>query len=353
MRLPARPTTLGDLARRLEAEVCGDPNLTITGAAVLEDARPGDLVRVESERWLAPAEASPAAALIVPADLPSVSRPALRVADPALAFARAMEILYPASALPPGVHPTAVLGPEVVMGEGCAVGPHAVIGAGVRLGRGVIVHPHVVIGEATQIGDDTILFPRVTLYPYLSVGRRVRIHAGAVIGADGFGYLVSREGHRKRPHVGTVVIEDEVEIGANSTIDRATTGVTRIAAGTKIDNLVQIGHNCQVGRHCLIAAMTGLAGTVTTGDLVVLGGHVGVRDNVRLESGVTVTGYSGVWGDLRQPVQYSGSPARPHRRQLQVQAALQRLPELARSLADLARRVARLESRGKDADVIE
>jgi UDP-3-O-[3-hydroxymyristoyl] glucosamine N-acyltransferase len=245
------------------------------------------------------------------------------------------------------------VGPDVTLGEGCAVLPFAVIGAGVRLGRGVVVHSHAVVGEGSVVGDETVLFPRVTLYPYVSIGRRVRVHAGTVIGSDGFGYLPLREGHLKRPHVGTVVVEDDVEIGANATIDRATTGVTRIGAGTKIDNLVHIGHNCQLGRHCLIAAMTGLAGTVSTGDGVAIGGHVGVRDNVELAAGVVVTGYSGIWGDLRSPGLYSGNPARPHRGQLHAQAALQRLPALLRTVAELARRVARLESRVKDTDMDE
>jgi UDP-3-O-[3-hydroxymyristoyl] glucosamine N-acyltransferase len=352
-RLPVRPATLGEIARSLEAKLEGDPGLMITGVAGLEDARPGDLVRVEGPRWLALAQGSPAAALIVARDLPGVHRPALRVSDPALAFARATELLYPPLPVSPGVHATAVIDPGVELGEGCAVREHAVIGAGARLGRGVVVHAHVVIGEGVEVGDETMLFPHVTLYPYVSVGRRVRIHAGSVIGADGFGYLMSAQGHRKRPHVGSVVIEDDVEIGANTSIDRATTGVTRIGAGTKIDNLVQIGHNCQLGRHCVIAAMSGLAGTVRAGDFVAMGGFTGVRDNVRLESGVTVTGFSGVWGDIRSPGLHSGTPARPHRAHLQVQAALQRLPALVRLVSDLARRVARLESRSKDADVTE
>lgn len=353
MRLPVRPITLGALAEQLGAMLEGDPDLPITGAAVLEDARPGDLVRVEGERWLAAAQASPAAALIVPWDLPGVSRPALRVEDPALAFARALELLYPPLSAPSGIHPTAVVSPQATLGEGCVVMAHVVIGDGARLGRNVVLHPHVVIGEGAWVGDESVLFPHVTLYPYVSLGKRVRVHAGSVIGADGFGYLPTPQGHRKRPHVGSVVIEDDVEIGASVCIDRATTGVTRIGKGTKIDNLVQIGHNCRVGPHCLLVSLVGLGGTTTLEEGVVLGGHVGVRDNVRLTKGVTVMGYSAVWGDQPRPGLISGNPARPHRRQLQVQAALQRLPELARTVADLVRRVARLESGRKNADVTE
>jgi UDP-3-O-[3-hydroxymyristoyl] glucosamine N-acyltransferase len=357
LSFPARPpvaaTTLGALARHLGASLEGDPDLPITGAAGLEDARPGDLVRVDDERWLAAAEASPAAGLLVAPALTGVTRPSLRVGDPRGAFARALAFLYPPPPILPGVHPTAVIGEGVTMGEGCTVMAGAVLGARARLGHGVVVHPHVVVGEEVEIGDESVLFPNVTLYPRVSIGRRVRLHAGVVIGADGFGYISGQSGHEKIPHVGTVIIEDEVEVGANVTIDRATTGATRIGAGTKIDNLVQIGHNCRIGRHTLLVALVGIGGSSTLEDGVVLGGHVGVADHLRLASGVMVAGYSAVWGDVDKPGTVSGIPARPHREQLQVQAALQRLPNLARTVRDLARRVTRLESREKTADVHE
>jgi UDP-3-O-[3-hydroxymyristoyl] glucosamine N-acyltransferase len=342
-RPPAAATSLGMLASLLDATLEGDPDLPITGAAGLEDACPGDLVRVEDARWLAAAEVSPAAALLVPLDLPGVSRPALRVADPRRAFISALACLYPPAPVSPGVHPSAVIGEGVSMGEGCAVMAYAVVGARARLGRGVVIHPHVVLGEDVEVGDESVLFPNVTLYPRVSVGRRARLHAGVVIGADGFGYVSGPRGHEKVPHVGTVIIEDDVEVGANVTIDRGTTGATRIGAGTKIDNLVQIGHNCQVGQHGLLVAMVGLGGSTTLDDGVVVGGHAGLNDHIHLVSGVIVGGHSAVWGDVKTPGIVSGDPARPHRQQLRVQAALQRLPELARTVADLARRIARLE----------
>jgi UDP-3-O-[3-hydroxymyristoyl] glucosamine N-acyltransferase len=352
-RPPVVATTLGALARHLEADLEGDPELPITGAAGLEDACPGDLVRVEDARWLAAAEASPAAALLVPQALAGVTRPALRAADPRGAFARALAYLYPPPSVVPGVHPMAVLGDGVTMGEGCAVMACAVLGARVRLGRGVVVHPHVVVGEDVEIGDESVLFPHVTLYSRVCIGRRARLHAGVVIGADGFGYVSGPQGHEKIPHVGTVIVEDDVEVGANVTIDRGTTGATRIGAGTKIDNLVQIGHNCRIGRGNLLVALVGIGGSSTLEDGVVLGGHAGVSDHVHLVSGVMVGGYSAVWGDVETPGTVSGIPARPHRQQLQVQAAMQRLPRLVRTVTDLARRVARLESREKTADVHE
>jgi UDP-3-O-[3-hydroxymyristoyl] glucosamine N-acyltransferase len=356
-RFPIRPpvasATLGELARHLGAALEGDPDLPITGAAGLEDARPGDMVRVDEERWLAAAEASPAAALLVPLGLAGVRRPALRVPEPREAFARVLALLYPPPPFVPGGHPTAVVGEGVTMGEGCAVMAHAVVGARTRLGRGVVVHPCVVVGEDVEIGDESILFPNVTLYPGVSLGRRVRLHAGAVIGADGFGYVSGPQGHQKIPHVGTVIIEDDVEVGANATIDRGTTGATRIGAGTKVDNLVQIGHNCRIGRNNLLVALVGIGGSSTLGDGVVLGGHTGVSDHVHLASGLMVAGYSAVWGDVETPGTVSGIPARSHRHQLQVQAALQRLPGLGRKVAELARRIAKLENGEKTADVHE
>jgi UDP-3-O-[3-hydroxymyristoyl] glucosamine N-acyltransferase len=345
--------TLGALAQALGARVEGDPDLVITGASGVEDARPGDLVRVDSARWLAPALASGASALIVPPELEGVSRPALRTAHPRLAFARALSILYPEATPSPGIHPTAVVAEDAVLGEGCVVMAGAVVGARARLGRGVILHPGVVVGEDVILGEETVIYPRVTIYPRVWIGARVRIHAGAVIGADGFGYVSGKQGHEKIPHVGTVLIEDHVEIGANTCIDRATTGATVVGAGTKVDNQVQIGHNCRIGRGCLLAGQAGLSGSVTLEDGVILGGGVGIRDNITLVSGVVVAGHSAVWGDQRTPGLISGAPARPHRQHLEAQASLGRLPELLRQVASLARRIARLEGDDRSADLTE
>jgi UDP-3-O-[3-hydroxymyristoyl] glucosamine N-acyltransferase len=351
LRPPVVTTSLGALAQALGGTVEGDPELPITGAAGVEDAAPGDLVRVDGERWLAPALASPAVALLVPPDLPGVTRPAIRVAHPRLAFARALAILYPERVPPPGVHPSAIVAEDTLLGEGCVVMAGAIVGARARLGRSVILHPGVVVGEDVVIGDETVLFPRVTIYPRVALGARVRIHAGSVLGGDGFGYVLDKQTHKKIPHLGAVLIEDDVEIGANTCIDRATTGITSIGAGTKIDNLVQIGHNCRIGRGCLVAGQAGLSGSVTLEDGVVIAGGAKLRDNITIVTGVIVGGASAVWGDQRAPGQISGAPARPHREHLQVQAALGRLPELLRQVASLARRIARLEGGGGSADL--
>jgi UDP-3-O-[3-hydroxymyristoyl] glucosamine N-acyltransferase len=331
------------LAELLGATLDGDPELLISGAATIAEAGPGDLVRIDSRRWAEAAEASAASAYLAPAGLEGLRRPCLRVADTRLAFAWAIAILHPAPTLAPGIHPAASIAADAEIGEGCVVMAHAVVGSGARLGRGVILHPNAVVGDGSRLGDETVLFSGVILYSRVVIGRRVRIHGGSVIGADGYGYVSSRAGHEKIPHVGSVVIEDDVEIGANVTIDRATTGATRIGAGTKIDNQVQIGHNCQIGRACLIVAQTGIGGSTTLGDGVVIGGHAGVSDNVEVVAGMRIAGFSAVWGDQMEPGTISGIPARPHRQTLHAQATFQRLPELGRQIAELQSRLARLE----------
>jgi UDP-3-O-[3-hydroxymyristoyl] glucosamine N-acyltransferase len=342
---PAVAFSLLQLAEALHGEVIGNGAVQVTGAAGLEDAGPGDLVRVDAPRYLAAALASPAAALLVGPDADPGERPALRVGDPKAVFARALELFYPEARPPAGIDPTARIGPGVMLGEGCSVGAYCVLGAGVTLGAGVVLHPLVVLGDGVQIGDDSVLFPHVTLYERVTIGRRARLHSGVVIGADGFGYVADRGTVRKVPQVGTVVIEDDVEIGANAGIDRATTGETRIGAGTKIDNMVQVGHNVRIGQGCRIAALVGIAGSCTIEDDVQIGGMAGLKDHVRVGRGAVVAAQSGVWGDVPPGTLVSGEPARPHREQLRAQAETARLSRAAARLRDLERRLQEVESR--------
>jgi UDP-3-O-[3-hydroxymyristoyl] glucosamine N-acyltransferase len=350
MTTPGRPAaattlTLAELAGLLEAELLGGGGVRIAGVAGLSDAGPGDLVRVDSPRYLAEALASPAAALLVGPRLDAGERPALRVADPRVAFARALELFYPERRPPAGIDPSARLGADVSVGEECAIGPYVVLGDRVVLGRGVVLHPFVCLADDVQVGDGSVLFPHVTLYERVVVGRRVRIHSGAVIGADGFGYVPDRGGVRKVPQVGSVVIEDEVEIGANSAVDRATTGVTRIGAGAKIDNLVQIGHNTSIGRGCLIASQVGISGSCVLEDGVIIGGQAGLKDHVLIGRGTVVSARAGVWGDLPPGGVVSGLPARPHREELRAQAEVARLAETTARLRALERRLEEVEAR--------
>jgi UDP-3-O-[3-hydroxymyristoyl] glucosamine N-acyltransferase len=349
MRPSRRPAvtslTLAELAEALGAELLGDGGVMISGAGGLEDAAEGDLVRVDSTRFLPAALASPAAALLVGPGQDPEDRPALRVPDPRAAFARALELFYPARWPPPGIDPTARLGPDVSLGEGCSVGAYVVIGARVSLGAGVILYPFVSVGDDVEIGQGSVLFPSVTLYDRVCLGRRVRVHSGTVIGADGFGYVVDQGAVRKVPQVGTVVIEDDVEIGASAGIDRAMTGETRIGAGTKIDNMVQVGHNVRVGRSCLIAAHVGIAGSCVIEDGVVIGGMAGLKDHVRIGRGAVIGAQSGVWGDVPAGTVVSGDPARPHRENLRLRAETGRLHDTARRMRELEQRLQEVEAR--------
>ena len=346
MRPPAALNmTLAQLAEALGAELLGGGEVVISGVGGLEDAGAGDLVRVDAPRFLAAALATPAAALLVGPGQKPGERPALRARDPRVAFARALELFYPERRPPAGVDPTARLGPGVTLGEGCSIGPYVVLGAGVSLGKNVILHPLVCLGDEVRVGDDSVLFPHVTVYERVTLGRRVRVHSGAVIGADGFGFVLEAGMPRKVPQVGGVVIEDDVEIGANAGVDRATTGVTRIGAGTKLDNMVQVGHNVRMGRGCRIAALVGIGGSSEFEDGVVIGGVAGVKDHVHIGRGAMVGAMAAVWKDVPAGVVVSGQPARPHREQLRTQAAAVRLADAGERMRELERRLDAVEAR--------
>jgi UDP-3-O-[3-hydroxymyristoyl] glucosamine N-acyltransferase len=319
---------LRELTELLGGSCEGDPDTRIRAAAGLDDAEPGAIVRVESQKFLARAAASRASALLLPPGLDAGGKPCIRVAEPRIAFLRCLEIFQIEEQPPPGIHPTAVVGPGAELDASCSVGPYAVLGRNVRVGPGAAIHAHAVLGDDVEVGAATIIYPHAVLYARTLVGARARIHAGAVIGSDGFGYEWTGEAHQKRPHNGRVVIGDDVEIGANTTIDRATTAETSVGPGTKIDNLVQIGHNCRIGAHSIIVAQAGLSGSVVLGQGVAVGGQAGLAQHVTLGDGAKAAGQAGVGKHVPAGMVVSGTPARPHRDELRVQAAVRRVPEL-------------------------
>ncbi len=338
---------LRELADELGAELVGsDGEEEVAGIRGLESAAPGHISYVEDEARLRQAEDGPALALIAPAALRESVKPLLLVANPRLAYARALGLLGHAEGrLPAGVDASARVGADVVIEEGAAVGAYAVVGDGARIGRESQIHPLVVVGSGVTVGPECVIHPNVTLYDGVRLGARVIVHAGTVIGSAGFGYVQDGDRHVRIPHTGTVVVGDDVEIGANVTIDRGTTAATVIGEGTKIDNLVQVAHNVKVGRNCILAGQVGISGSVTLGDGVMMAGQAGIVDHVSVGDGARGAARAGIMSDVPSGTVVMGAPARPRGEQLRIDAAARRLPELLRLVRGLARRVADLEKR--------
>lgn len=340
--------TLAELARMVEGELLGDGGVAITSVGGIEDVRPGGITMVATAKVAAAAENSPAAAVIVPPGLPDLKKPMIRVSNPRLAFARILQVFMPPVERRPGVHPTAVIGSDLMMGPECSIGPLVSLGDRVRLGARVVLHPGVVIADDVEIGDESVIYPNVVVREGTSIGRRVIIHGGAVLGSDGFGFVPVNGRYVKVPQVGRVVIEDDVELGANVTIDRATTGVTLIKRGTKIDNLVQIGHNVVIGEDCAIVAMSGIAGSTRLGDRVSMAGQTGLVGHITIGSDSVIAARAMVINNLPPNSYVSGSPARPHAEDMRVAAAIGKVPELLKTVRDLQKRLAELEKKADD-----
>ena len=343
--------TLRELADRLGCRLEGDGAIEITGVAGLEAAGPGDLSFFANPRYAAALAATRASAVIVGERAPAPPAAALRAENPYLAFAEAVTLLTRDEPAPSGVHPTSVIAPDAVLGADVRIGPFVVIGSGARIGDRAVIHPHVVIGHAVVVGADCVLYPHVSIRERCVVGARVVVQDGAVIGSDGYGFVSLPDGsHRKIPQRAIVVIEDDVEIGANTTIDRPAVGETRIATGAKIDNLVQIAHGVRVGAHSLLAAQVGIAGSTTLGDHVTLAGQVGVAGHTTIGDHVVATAQTGIPNDVEPRSFVSGYPAIPNREWLKASALVRRLPELRRQVIALGERLAVIEARlGTDA----
>lgn len=330
-----------EIARLLDGQLAGDGSREIRGVAGLDNAGPNDLTFAEGGRVLERAAGCRAGCILVPPQGALTGQTTIAVRQPKLALIRAAEALLPRPAAAPGVHASAAVAPGARLSAGVSVGAHAVIEDGVSVGARTAIGAGVVLGRGVEVGSDCVIYPRVCIYPETHVGSRVAIHAGAVIGADGFGYVFGDGRHQKFPQLGLVVIEDDVEVGANTTIDRGSLGDTVIGQGTKIDNLVQIAHNVRVGRHCVIAAQTGISGSVEIGDYVVIGGQVGVGDKVRIESQAVIGAQAGIpTGKIvRRGSAMWGTPARPMAEFKKTHAQISNLANLARKVNELDRRL--------------
>ena len=323
-----------ELAAWLESSFEGDGEREVRRVAPLEDAGPEDLSFATRGRSLQQAEVSRAGCLLVPVDFGNeTKRTIIRTSDPRAAAARTIPKLHPKVEAIPGVHPTAILGPGAIIGYGASIGPLVTIGAGVKVGTGSVIGAGSVIGDYVHIGESCTIHPRVTVYREVVLGNEVVLHSGCVIGADGFGFVLTDGIYEKFPQVGRVEIGNRVEIGANSCVDRAALGITSIGDGTKIDNLVHIGHNCRIGRHVVIAAQTGFSGGVIVEDYAVIGGQVGIGDKARIESRAVLGSGSGVLTSkvVRAGQVVWGTPARPLKECLEQMAVLSRLTKKKRS----------------------
>jgi len=332
---PRRSLSAAEVAALTGGRLVGPPDTHVAAIAPLERAGPGDLSFLVSSRYLPYFERARASVVLCAealASAPGGATARVIVPDPHAALLTVLAVLYPTPAWAPGVHPTAVIGPGATWTDPVAIGPHVVLGEGVTLGRNVRIGAQSVIGDGVTIGDDCELYPQVTCYTGTTIGRRVILHAGVRLGSDGFGYVPGRAGaaHRRIPHVGRCVIGDDVEIGANSCVDRGSIDDTLVGDGTKIDNLVHIAHNVHVGKRCLILALAGIAGSCRLEDDVVIGGEVGISDHCTIGRGARVLVQAGVIGDVAPGATVWGTPARAHREVLRATAALYRGLERSR-----------------------
>ena len=333
------PFSAAELAVHLDGVVQGDGSIIISGFAPAGNAKPGDLTFAENEVYFRRAEQSPASAILVDNNFSSDLKVIIRVASARVAYARALPLFFPEPVPAPGVHPTAVVAPSAQVDPSAHIGPLCVVGENSRIGARTVLKGHVFLDSESVIGDDCVVFPQVAFYSRSQVGNRVRIHAGAVVGSDGFGYAFDNGAHRKVPQVGIVIIQDDVEIGAGVTIDRGALGPTIIGRGTKIDNLVQVAHNVTIGEHCLLVAQAGIAGSTKLGSYVTLAGQVGLAGHLKIGSRATVAAQSGVMHDIPDGQKWFGSPAQPDRQMKRQLLAAQQLPELLRRVHELEKRL--------------
>ncbi len=334
--------TLGELADRLDGTVVGDRKRVVRRVRPLDEAGPEDLSFLHNPRYEQQARVSRAGAVVVadPAALPG--RDLLVFDQPYLALARLLALLHPALPPEPGVHPSAIVAGDASLGEGVSLGPQAVIGAGTRVGDGTVIGAGCVLGREVEVGAGCFLHPNVTVEDRCTVGDRCILHAGVVIGSDGFGFATVGGVHHKVPQVGVVVVEDDVELGANVCVDRATLGETRIGRGTKVDNLVQIAHNVRVGEGSILVSQVGIAGSTKLGHHVVMAGQSGVAGHLEIGDGAQIAAKAAVFKSVPAGELYSGVPARPHREWMRSHAAVARLDRLRDRVRELERRLEEL-----------
>jgi UDP-3-O-[3-hydroxymyristoyl] glucosamine N-acyltransferase len=321
------PYTIADIAKLLGGEVLGEASLVLKGFAPADRAQPGDLTFAENENYFARAEQSASRKTLI------------RVPNARVSFAKVIPLFYPEQAFAAGIHPTAIVPASARIDPTAHVGPYCILGEKVRIGPRSVLQGLIYVGADCLVGEDVTIFPNVTLYPRTEVGNRVRIHSGTVVGSDGFGYVLDNGIHRKVPQIGNVIICDDVELGANVTVDRGALGPTIIGKGTKIDNLVQIAHNVTIGEHCIIVSQVGVSGSTKLGNYVILGGQVGLAGHLKIGNRVSVAAQSGVMHNIPDGETWIWTPAQPDRQAKRQMIALQQLPELFRRVKALEKQL--------------
>lgn len=349
--LPVHRMTAGDIALLLGAELVGDARTLITSVAGIESALPGSILFVENEALLQSAFDSPAAAIIASNAAGEEIRrsqtnrkPALLTENPRLAFAKVMAYFQPKPVRVAGIHASAVVAEDAHIGQNVTIGAGCTVGQSAHIGDNVLIYPNVVVSDGAQIGDDCVLHANVVIGHHVNLGKRVLVHPGSVLGSEGFGYVLDKGRHHKVPQLGTVVIEDDVEIGANVCIDRATIGATRIGEGTKIDNLVQIAHNVQIGKNCILCGQVGISGSVVVEDSVIMAGQAGLADHVKIGKGAILGAKTGIMGNVSAGDVVLGSPAISQRDFLKREAAARKLPETMRAFRQMEKQLQELKA---------
>ena len=330
--------TVSEIAKHLQGEVVGDGSAILNSFAPAARAQPGDLTFAENEEFFARAENSAATAIIADRRFDSAKKILILVPNARIAFAKALALFFPEPAKPAGIHPLSVVAASASVDPTAHIGPHCTVGERVKIGARCVLQAGNFIGDDSTLADEVNLFPNVTIYPRTEIGRRVRIHAGTVIGSDGYGYVLDGGFHRKVPQIGSVIIGEDVEIGANVTIDRGALGPTIIGKGTKIDNLVQIAHNVEIGEHCILIAQVGIAGSTKLGNYVLLAGQVGIGGHLKIGNQATVGAQAGVMTDVPEKTTWLGAPAQPDKDFKRQVIALRRLPDLLKRIAEFERK---------------
>lgn len=337
--------SLKELAEFLGGRVVGDENVVVRALGTLDEAGEGQITFLANPKYAAKVETTKATAVVLSPGAERYGKNVIEVKNPYLAFAKLLTLFHVKTAAPKGVMEGALVGKDVVLGENITIYPGAYVADGVKIGNRTVIYPGVALYEGVEIGDDTTIHANVTVREGCRIGSRVIVHSGVVIGSDGFGYAPDGKAYQKIPQIGIVAVEDDVEIGANTTIDRAALGVTLIRKGTKIDNLVQIAHNCIIGENCIIVSQTGISGSTKLGEHVTIGGQVGIVGHLDIGDNVMVGAKSGVHNSISSGQIFSGYPAFPHKEWLKSASVFPKLPEMRKTINALEKRIQELESK--------